>query len=107
MPAGKLLKPRPVPTALAVIAFGGGELLQLDLSLRRTTTSLNFRAEAAYSCDMKVNSPQSMALGRKVLREHGSWAAVNKAGVRREDGITVVPRKRDTGNAPYAAAAKK
>jgi hypothetical protein len=56
---------------------------------------------------MKVNSPQSLALGRKVLREHGSWAAVNKAGVRRDDGITVVPRKRKPIDGPYVTAAKK
>ncbi|WP_156467066.1 MULTISPECIES: hypothetical protein [unclassified Phenylobacterium] len=55
---------------------------------------------------MKVNSPQSLALGRKVLREHGSWAAVNKASHRRDDGITVVPRKREPDAGPRAATKK-
>lgn len=52
---------------------------------------------------MKVNSPQSLALGRKVLREYGSWEAVDKASYRREDGITVVARKRDEKPEPQAA----
>lgn len=67
---------------------------------------MNFGTEAAYTSGMKVNSPQSLALGRKVLREHGSWAAVNKASHRRDDGITVVPRKREPDAGPRAATKK-
>ena len=58
---------------------------------------MNFQLEAAYILGMKVNSDKQLDLGRKVLREHGSWGAVKRASYVREDGITVVRRNAATG----------
>lgn len=56
---------------------------------------------------MKVNSPQALKLGRKVLREHGSWGALNEASYRREDGITVVRRNAKSGQVSQQPTADK
>ena len=42
---------------------------------------------------VKVQSPQQIALARKVLAAHGwCWDRVRSAGTRRDDGVIVVPR---------------
>lgn len=42
---------------------------------------------------MRVQSPESIALARRVLAAYGwNWQAVRDASVRRDDGVLLVPR---------------
>lgn len=44
----------------------------------------------SYIWSMKLNSPKSMATGRKLIQEYGSWSAVREASRRSDSGVFVV-----------------
>jgi hypothetical protein len=55
---------------------------------------------------MKLNSPAALKLGRELLNQYGDWAAMDKAGQRRSDGVIVIPRKPNSApTAPSSQAA--